>query len=87
MCAAVEQMLGHHEEAHARLTTTLSGLADSSSPQAVNFMLHLAAGDFYRIDYEGMGAWGERALAVARGLDEALVAASLAVVAVAAAFM
>ena len=86
-CAAVEQMLGHHEEAHARLTTALSGLADPSSSQAVNLMLHLAAGDFYRIDYEGMRAWGERALAVARGLDDALVAASLAVVAVAAAFI
>ncbi len=85
-CAGVEQLLGHHEEAHARLTATLSGLSDASSPQAVELMLHLAAGDFYRMDYEGMHGWGERALAVARALGEPLTAASLAVLAVAAAF-
>ena len=50
-------------------------------------MLHLATGDFYRMDYEGMRGWGERALAVARALDKPLTAASLAVVAVAEAFM
>jgi DNA-binding NarL/FixJ family response regulator len=86
-CAGVEQLLGHHEEAHARLMSTLGGLSDASSPQAVELMLNLAAGDFYRMDYEGMRGWGERALDVARALDEPLVAASLAVLAVAAAFM
>ena len=86
-CAGVEQLLGHHEEAHARLTATLSGLSDASSPQAVELMLHLAAGDFYRMDYEGMHGWGERALGVARALGEPLTAASLAVLAVAAAFL
>jgi DNA-binding NarL/FixJ family response regulator len=86
-CAGVEQLLGHHEEAHARLTATLSALPDASSPQAVELMLHLAAGDFYRMDYRGMHGWGERALGVARALGEPLTAASLATLAVAAAFM
>jgi DNA-binding NarL/FixJ family response regulator/tetratricopeptide (TPR) repeat protein len=86
-CAAVEQLLGHHEQAHARLAATLGELTDGSSPQAVELMLHLAAGDFYRMDYEGMRGWGERALGVARALDEPLTAASMAVLAVAAAFM
>ena len=86
-CAGVEQLLGHHEEAHARLTAALSGLSDASSPQAVELMLHLAAGDFYRMDYERMRGWGDRALGVARALDELpLAAASLAVLAVAVAF-
>jgi DNA-binding NarL/FixJ family response regulator len=85
-CAGVEQLLGHHQEAHARLIATLSGLSDAASPQAVELMLHLAAGDFYRMDYTGMRGWGERALGVARGLNKPLTAASLAVLAVAAAF-
>jgi DNA-binding NarL/FixJ family response regulator len=86
-CAGLEQLLGHHEQAHARLTATLSGLSDTSSPQAVELILHLAAGDFYRMDYEGMRGWGERALGAARALDELpLAAASLAVLAVAVAF-
>jgi DNA-binding NarL/FixJ family response regulator/tetratricopeptide (TPR) repeat protein len=86
-CAGVEQLLGHHEEARARLTATLSALSDSSSPEAVELLLQLAAGDFYRMDYAGMRGWGERALGVARKLDESLTAAGLAVLAVAAAFM
>ena len=85
-CAGVEQLLGHHEEARARLIAALSGLSDTSSRQAVELMLHLAAGDFYRMDYAGKRGWGERALGVARALDEPLTAASLAVLAVATAF-
>jgi DNA-binding NarL/FixJ family response regulator len=85
-CAGVEQLLGHHHEARARLTAALDGLSDASSPQAVELMLHLAAGDFYRMDYEGMRGWGEHALDVARALGEPLTAAGLAVLAVATAF-
>jgi DNA-binding CsgD family transcriptional regulator len=85
-CAGVEQLLGHHDEAHDRLSAALAALADPSSPQAVELALHLAAGGFFRMDYAGMRGWGKRALVVARGLDESLTAASLAVLAVAAAF-
>ncbi len=86
-CAGVEQQLGHHEEGHARLTATLGGLPDPDSPEAVELMLRLAAGDFYRMDHEGMHGWGARALGIARAQGEALTAASLTVLAVAAAFM
>ena len=86
-CATVEQLLGHHEEARARLTTELESVSDPLSPEAVELMIHLAGGDFYRMDYEGMRDWGERALVVAETLDESLAAASLAVLAVAAAFI
>ena len=85
-CAGVEQVLGHHEEAHARLVAALAELLDTSSSEAVELMIHLAAGDFYRMDYEGMRAWGGRALAAAEALEPSLTAASLAVLAVATAF-
>ena len=51
-------------------------------------MIQLAVGDFYRMEYEAMRDWGERALAAAQDLsDPPLTAASTAVLAVAAAFM
>jgi DNA-binding NarL/FixJ family response regulator len=84
--AGVEQLLGRHEEARARLTDALDGVADAFSTQAVTLMLHLADGDFYRMDYVGMRDWGERALVVAEQLDLPLAAASLAVLGVATCF-
>ncbi len=54
----MEQLLGHHEEADARLRAALDELPEATSPQAVELMLHLAAGEFYRMDYEGMRALG-----------------------------
>ncbi len=87
-CAGVEQLLGHYEAAHTRLATTLAGLPDARSATAVELMIHLAVGDFYRMDYEEMRDWGARALDAARTLDEPpLSAASSAVLAVAEAFM
>ena len=87
-CAGLEQLLGKHEEARRRLTTTLGELDGASSPQAVALMVQLAVGDFYRMDYEAMRDWGARALAAAGELsDPALSAASTAVLAVASAFM
>ena len=83
--ARIEQMLGHHEQARARLTAALAALSNTSSTEAVELMLHLASGDFYRMDYDGMRRWGTRALGVAQGLGPAQTAASLAVLAVAAA--
>ena len=73
-CAAVEQLLGHHDEARQRLTAALNGRSESTTAEAVELMNHLAAGDFYRMDYEGMRGWGERALAVAKDIDESLTA-------------
>jgi DNA-binding NarL/FixJ family response regulator len=87
-CAGVEQLLGCHDEAHTRLARALAGISDTASPQAVELMIHLAVGDFYRMDYEGMRAWGERALGAAQPLGELpLTAASTAVLAVAEAFV
>jgi DNA-binding NarL/FixJ family response regulator len=83
-CAGTEQLLGRHEEARTRLTSALGQVADTAAPEAVELMLHLAAGDIYRMDYDGMRGWGERALAASLTLDDPpLVAASNAVLAVA----
>ena len=87
-CAGIEQLLGHHNAARTRLTAALRGLSSASSADAVALMIQLAVGDFYRMEYEAMREWGERALAAARDLsDPPLTAASTAVLAVAAAFV
>jgi DNA-binding NarL/FixJ family response regulator len=87
MCASLEQLLGHHEDARTRLDTALASLPDSSSPEAVALMLHLAVGDIYRMDFEGVRRWGERALGAAQPLGVLpLTAASMAILAVADAF-
>lgn len=87
-CAGIEQLLGHHDTAHTRLTAALRGLPNASSAHAVALMIQLAVGDFYRMKYEAMREWGERALGAAQDLsDSPLTAASTAVLAVAAAFM
>src|SRR5918993_1107785 len=77
-CATIEQALGHHEEARARLTRELEFARDPSSPAAVELMIHLAGGDFYRMDYDGMRDWGERALVIAAASGQGEIAPFLA---------
>jgi tetratricopeptide (TPR) repeat protein len=87
-CAGVEQLLGHHREAHDRLTTALDLLPEATSVQAVELLLHLATGHFYRQDYPAMGTAAERALGAAVALGNApLIAASTAAVTGALAFV
>jgi DNA-binding NarL/FixJ family response regulator len=86
-CASLEQLLGHQDEAHGRLVGALASLSDSSSPQAVVLMIHLAVGGLYRMDFDAVREWGERALAVAGKLGNGpLTAASMALLAVADSF-
>ena len=83
-CASLEQLLGQHEEAHSRLAAALHQLPDPFSSEAVTLLIHLAGGSLYRQDFGGMREWGERALEVARRLEDLpLTAASTAVLAVA----
>jgi DNA-binding CsgD family transcriptional regulator len=86
-CAGTEQLLGHHREANDRLLSALDELPDPSSPQAVELMLSVVGGAFYRSDYESMRTMGARALEAARALDdESLALAATAGMAVAGAF-
>jgi DNA-binding CsgD family transcriptional regulator len=77
-CAGLEQLLGRHRAAHARLDRGLEQLPGSSSPEAVALMLELAADRVYRMDYGSMHAWSQRALDAARGLGDQLLTARAA---------
>src|SRR3954452_5185594 len=79
-CAAVESLLGRHEQAGSRLAGALERLPDQGSPEAVALMTELAVNHVWRAHYEDVHQWAERALTAARRLeDAALTAAALAV--------
>lgn len=81
-CAAVEHLLGDHEQAHARLAGALNDLADAASPEAVALMIELAGDAIFRLQYTTAQDWGHRAVAAARPIaDRPLTAAALAVLA------
>jgi ATP/maltotriose-dependent transcriptional regulator MalT len=85
-CAGVEHLLGRHEQAHARLASAMEGLRDPASRDAAALMIELAMDGFFRMDYELMSEWAERALSTARPLgDRPLAAAAVAVCAFASA--
>jgi ATP/maltotriose-dependent transcriptional regulator MalT len=85
-CAGIEQLLGRHEAAHARLETGLAGLADPSSAEGVALTIGLALSSFYRRRYDESLGCALRALDLATRLGEGpLVAAASAAAALAAA--
>jgi len=78
-CAAVESLLGRHEQAGARLASAIERLPDQGSAEAVALMNELAVNLVWRARYEEMHACAERAVAAARKLgDPPLTAAALA---------
>jgi ATP/maltotriose-dependent transcriptional regulator MalT len=83
-CAAVEQLLGHPEQAHDRLENALRELPESASPEAVGLMIELAQNGFYRTDYQSMLDWAEPAVEAANRVDDPpLTAAAAAMLALA----
>jgi len=83
-CAALERVLGRHEEARARLRAALEQLPDTRSPEAAMVMLELGADGFARGDADAMREWPPRALELARELgDDVLTAAAAALTVVA----
>ena len=81
-CAAVEHLLGDHEQAHGRLAGALNDLANAASPEAAALMIELAGDAIFRLQYETAQDWGRRALTAARPIgDRPLTAAALAVLA------
>jgi DNA-binding NarL/FixJ family response regulator len=83
-CAAVESLLGRHEQAGARLASAIQRLPDHNCPEAVALMNELAVNLVWRAKYEEMHACAERAVNAARQLGDAPVtAAALAVLAMA----
>src|SRR3954466_4598783 len=83
-CAAVESLLGRHEQAGARLPPAIERLPVQGSAEAVALMNELAVNLVWRARYEEMHACAERAVGAARQLDDhALTAAALALLAMA----
>ena len=80
-CAGVEHLLGHQEQAHARLVMALESLP-TVSPESVALMIDLSMNAFYRTEYQSMQDWAGRAVSAARVLGEPpLTAATVAVLA------
>src|SRR4051812_20728636 len=78
-CAAVESLLGRHEQAGARLASAIERLPEPGSPEAVALLNELAVNLVWRARYAEMHACAERAVAAARQVgDSALTAAALA---------
>ncbi|MDA0166920.1 AAA family ATPase, partial [Solirubrobacter ginsenosidimutans] len=75
--AALEHMLGRHQDAHARLQAALADLPADATREAVLLMLEIGRDGFYRMDYGAMREWAARALDAARALgDRPLIAAA-----------
>jgi DNA-binding CsgD family transcriptional regulator len=80
-CAGVEHLLGHQEQAHARLATALDRLP-ADSPERVALMIDLSMNAFYRAEYQSMQDWAGGAVSAARLLgDPPLTAAAVALLA------
>ena len=81
-CAAIEQLLGRHGEAHARLIGALDEVSDRDSDDAVSLMIDLTLDAFYRMEFEAMTDWAARAHAAALSRDSPpVVAAATAILA------
>jgi ATP/maltotriose-dependent transcriptional regulator MalT len=70
-CAAVEQLLGRQEQAHARLVGTLDALPEPASLDSIALLIELAWNDFYRSQYEAMQDWAAQAVRAATQLGDA----------------
>jgi DNA-binding CsgD family transcriptional regulator len=87
-CAAVESLLGRHEQAGTRLASAIERLPDQGSREAVALMNELAVNLVWRAKYEEMHACAERAVGAARRLgDHPLTAAALALLTMAESMM
>ena len=78
-CAAVEHLLGRHDDASLRLRRALDELADPRSPEAAYLEIELAVDGLWVSDFRGMQAWAGRALEVARELENRPLTAIAAV--------
>ncbi|OHV56806.1 LuxR family transcriptional regulator [Pseudofrankia sp. BMG5.36] len=81
-CAAVETVLGLHDQARRRLRLALDALADRRSAEAATLMIELAADAHWSLDWPAERRWAAEAAAVARHVgDQAIEASALTLVA------
>ncbi|HEX6024176.1 MAG TPA: LuxR family transcriptional regulator, partial [Solirubrobacter sp.] len=77
-CAGVEQLLGHLDDAAARLGAALQALPDEVSPHAAALLIELSAVATARLAPEEAHAFGQRALNIARVCDAPTLTAAAA---------
>jgi ATP/maltotriose-dependent transcriptional regulator MalT len=80
VCAAVEHLLGRHEDAYRRLADALQGLDDADLPERAALMIELALDGVYRMEFAQIEPWAERALEIARPLEDPPLTASAAAI-------
>lgn len=79
-CARIEHLLGHHDQAHARLVVALESLPDAAGADAVGLMIELARDGVFRLEYTAGQQRAAQAVAASRDLnDPVLVGVSLAI--------
>jgi ATP/maltotriose-dependent transcriptional regulator MalT len=61
-CAALEHLLGRHDDAHARLVAGLRLAGQAGGPEDTVLELHLGVDAFYRLDVPAMLDWSRRAV-------------------------
>jgi DNA-binding NarL/FixJ family response regulator len=75
-CAGIERVLGRHDDARTRLIAALDALPSTRSAEGAALMIDLGVGAFYRMEHDEARVWADRALAAARALDAAPLAAA-----------
>jgi DNA-binding CsgD family transcriptional regulator len=86
-CSEIDQLLGHHNEARARLQHAYDELVEVDSAVAVSLLISLCSASLYLAEHEAMLEWGGLAVEAAERIgDEALIAAALAAYTAGAAF-
>ena len=76
--AAIENLIGRNNQAHARLQRAFDDLPDQATPEAAALMAEIGIDAFFRMDYDGMKRFARRALEAARPLGSVEVAATAA---------
>ncbi len=77
-CAAVENWLGHNDDAHRRLLDAWERLPQRDGAEAAALAIELAVDGLYALDFEQVYELGEYALECARRLDDAALIATAA---------
>ncbi len=75
-CAAIEHLLGHHEQAHKRLVEALPLIPDGASPNAAAIAVELAGDAFLQGDRDLLRTWAARGAALAKDAGEPLLEAA-----------
>jgi ATP/maltotriose-dependent transcriptional regulator MalT len=82
-CAGAENLLSLHDQAHSRLVEAVEELSGAGAPERWALMIQLSVDGFFRMEYESMRAWAERALEAAE--DKPAIAAATGLAALGAA--